>query len=158
MTKTSLYYYKMQRCVGLEWLGDGTTIKLMNLLNILVLCGNTPPTVVFIVDCTSHMSDGGKENSTNIMNQFWRKMNEIDADKKLTNCSFFDGTSNFQTAGAILCATYRQAMYFHGGENILYLFFSDLSNFKPILVSSIFFAFYFKFFLTYFSVTCCEVL
>ncbi len=98
---------------GLGWLGDGATIKLMPLLNILVLCVSAPPTVVSIVDCTSHMSDGGKKDATYIMEQFWRKVDEIDFDKKLTDCFFFDGASNVQTAGASLCARYPRAMCFH---------------------------------------------
>ncbi len=55
---------------GLRSLGDGATIKQMPLLNILILCGNAPPTVVSIVDCTSHMSDGEKTDATYIMDQF----------------------------------------------------------------------------------------
>ncbi len=47
---------------GLGWLGDGATIKCMPLLNILVLCGPAPSTVVSIVDCTLHMSDGRKKD------------------------------------------------------------------------------------------------
>ncbi len=56
--------------LGLGWLGDGETIKLMTLLNIIVLCANAPPPVVSIVDCTSHMSDRGKKYATCIMDQF----------------------------------------------------------------------------------------
>ncbi len=41
---------------GLGLLGDGATIKQMPLLNILVLCGSVPPTVVSMVYCTTHMS------------------------------------------------------------------------------------------------------
>ncbi len=55
---------------GLRWLEDGATIKLIPLLNTLVLCGNAPPTVVSIVDCTSYMSDGGKKDATYVMDQF----------------------------------------------------------------------------------------
>ncbi len=55
---------------GLRWLGDGATIKQMPLLNTLVLCGNAHPTVVSIVDCTSHMSDGGKKGATDIGTNF----------------------------------------------------------------------------------------
>ncbi len=54
----------------LGWLWDGATIKWMPLLKILVLCGNIPPTVLSIVDCTSHMSDGGKKYTTYIIDQF----------------------------------------------------------------------------------------
>ncbi len=45
---------------GLSWLGDGTTIKRTPLLNMLVMCGNSPPTVMSIFNCTEHMSTGGK--------------------------------------------------------------------------------------------------
>ncbi len=128
---------------GLGWLGDGATIKRMPLLNILVLSGSTPPTVVSIIDCTTHMSDGGKKDAIFIMEHFRRKVDEIDVDAKLTDCFFFDGASNVQTAGAILCARYPRAMCFHGGEHVLSLFFSDLSKIKPIQVSSIFFALFF---------------
>ncbi len=55
---------------GIGWLGDGATIKRMPFLNILVLCGNAPPIVVSIVDCTSHMINGEKKDSTYIMDQF----------------------------------------------------------------------------------------
>ncbi len=82
----------------------------------------------------------GKKDATYIMDQFKRKVDEIDVEKKLTDCFLFDGSSNVQTAGAILCATYPCAMCFHGGEHVLSLFFSDLSKLKPIQVSPIFFA------------------
>ncbi len=39
---------------GLGWLGDGATIKQMPFLNILVLSGNTPPTVDSVVDGSAH--------------------------------------------------------------------------------------------------------
>ncbi len=55
---------------GLRWLGDGAMMKRMPLLKILALCGNAPPTKVSIVDCTMHMSDGGKKDATYIMEQF----------------------------------------------------------------------------------------
>ena len=145
---------------GLGWLGDGATIKRMPLLNILVLCSPAPPTVVSILDCTSDMSDGGKKDATYIMDQFRRKVDEIDVDKKLTDCFFFDGASNVQTAGAILCATYPRAMCFHGGEHVLSLFFSDLSKLKPIQVSPIFLLFFSFQYLTYLQLLvlkCCRL-
>ncbi len=52
---------------GLWWLGDGATIKRMPLFNILVLCGNVPSAVVSIVDCTTHMSDGGGRKMQHIL-------------------------------------------------------------------------------------------
>ncbi len=125
---------------GIRWLGDGAMIKQMPLLNVPVLCKNAPLTLVSIVDCTTHMSDGGKIYATYIMDQFQRKGDEIDINRKLTECLFCDGASNVQTAGAILCATYPCAMCFHGGEHVLSLFFIDLSKLNPIQVSPSFFA------------------
>ncbi len=57
-----------------------------------------PPTIVSIVDCTSHMSDGEKKDATYIMDQFWKKLDEIDIERKLTDCFIFNGASNVQTA------------------------------------------------------------
>ena len=143
---------------GFWWLGDGATIKRMPLLNILVLCGNAPPTVVSIIDCTTHMSDGGKKDATYIMEQFQRKVDQIDTEAKLTDCFFFDGASNVQTAGAILCARYPRAMCFHGGEHVLSLFFSDLSKIKSIQVSQIYSAFFALSLTDKLSVACSEML
>ncbi len=65
-------YFKTQRCLvlGLRGLGDRVAIKQMPLLKIPFLCGNASPTVVSIINCTSQMSDGGKKDATNIMDQF----------------------------------------------------------------------------------------
>ncbi len=57
-----------------------------------------------------------------IMEQFQRKVNLIDQDRKLTYCFFFDGASNVQNARQILYATYPQAICFHEGEHALPLF------------------------------------
>ncbi len=46
-------------CVWAFMIGDGATIKQTPLLNMLVMCGNYPPTVMSIFDCTEHMSASG---------------------------------------------------------------------------------------------------
>ncbi len=135
MTKNISKLLQDTEVFGLGWLGDGATIKWTPLLNILLLCGNAPPTVMSIVDCKSHMSDWENKDATYIMGQFQRKVN--------ADCFFFDGATNLQTAGAILCTTYPWAMCFHGQEHVLSLFFSDLSKLKPIQVSPICFVEYF---------------
>ncbi len=56
------------------------------------------------------MSVGGGNNATYFMDQFQRKVNEIDVDRKLTDSIFFNCASNVQTAGAILCAMYPHTM------------------------------------------------
>ncbi len=86
------------------------------------------------------------------------KVDEIDTESKLTDCFFFDGASNVQTAGAILCARYPRAMCFHGGEHVLSLFFSDLSKIKSIQVSQIYSAFFALLLTDKLSVACSEML
>ena len=51
---------KDARTFGVAWLGDGATIKRMPLLNMLALCGEEPPVVISIFDCSDHMSEGGE--------------------------------------------------------------------------------------------------
>ncbi len=51
---------KDARTFGVAWLGDGATIKRMPLLNMLALCGEEPPVVISIFDCSDHMSERGK--------------------------------------------------------------------------------------------------
>ncbi len=75
--------------------------------------------VVSIVDCTIHMSDAGKKDTTYIMEQIQREVNEIDQDRNMNDCFSFDGASNVQTANKIVIATYPPAMCFHGGEHFL---------------------------------------
>ncbi len=125
----------------------------MPLLNVLVLCRNTPPTVVSIVDCTTHMIMEGRK-----IQQFQRIVNEISQDRKLTDCIFFDDASTVQTAGQILCVTCPQEMCSHVGEHDLSLFFNNLSKLKLIQANPNFFVFIYLICLTYFAVACYQVL
>jgi len=44
---------------GLAFMGDGATIHRMPLMNILAMSGTTSPVTVGIMDCTTHMAEGG---------------------------------------------------------------------------------------------------
>ena len=46
---------------GLGLLGDGATIARTPFINILGMCGDTPPVVIGIHDCTKHLIEGGKK-------------------------------------------------------------------------------------------------
>ncbi len=48
------------------WLGRGATIWCMPLLDTMVMCGDTSPVVVSICDCTIHMFEDGKKDTTYI--------------------------------------------------------------------------------------------
>ncbi len=56
--------------LGLSWLGDGVTIIKIPLINMLAMCGNKPPAVISICNCTGHMINSGKKDAENIMNFF----------------------------------------------------------------------------------------
>lgn len=43
---------------GLGWLGDGSTIKTMPLLNMFVMYGGDAPVFSLVSNCTDHMVDG----------------------------------------------------------------------------------------------------
>ncbi len=45
---------------GVAWLGDGSMIKCIPLLNMLTLCGEEPTVVISIFDYIDHLSEGGK--------------------------------------------------------------------------------------------------
>ncbi len=111
---------------GLRWLGDGATIEKMLLINMLTMCGDKPPAVLSICDCTGHMEDGGGKDAEYIL--------EFDPSKLYTDSFFLDEAANVQKAGQILCTHFPRTMCFHWGEHVLSLFYSDLSRLGSIKV------------------------
>jgi hypothetical protein len=120
---------------GLSFIGDGATIKRMPLLNILGLCGTTPPITIAIVDCTNHMQEGGKKDASYIASLFEEQVGEYDPDNVNTDVFFFDGASNVQKAGEVLMAKFPHSFCFHGGEHVVSLFFSSIARIGEIKVS-----------------------
>ncbi len=108
----------------------------MPLLNVLGMCGNCPPVVIAVADCTEHMSEGGKKDCTFIAKLFSDEVEKWDPAEIYTDLFMFDGAGNVQKAGSILTAKYLRAMCIHGGEHVLSLFFSDIANLPAIKVCS----------------------
>ncbi len=119
---------------GLGWLGDGTTIQCIPLLSMMVVWGDASPVVVFIYDCTDHMSEGGNKGAKYIAEMFQEKVNEFDSDGRNKHVFFFDDTSNVQNTVQILCQHIPRAYCFNGHKHLLSLFFIALSKLKPIQV------------------------
>ncbi len=90
---------------------------------MMVMCGDTSPVVASICDCTDHMSEGGKKDTTFITEMFQQKVNDFDLNVWNTDVFFF----NIQKAGLILCQTFSRVFCFLDGKHVLSLFFSDLS-------------------------------
>ncbi len=97
----------------------------MPLNNMMVMCGDAIPVVIYICDCTDHMSDSGEKDVTYIAEMFQEKGNEFGSDGRKTYFFFFESASNVQKTGQILCQTFPRAYCFHGREP---LFYSDISK------------------------------
>jgi hypothetical protein len=121
---------------GLQFVGDGATIKRMPFINVLGICGYAPPKVLAIHDCSEHLAGGGKKDAPFIAQLFESEVEQLDPSKTLTNVFFFDGASHVQKAGKILEAINPGAYCLHGSEHVILLFVSDISKLKPIKVRS----------------------
>ncbi len=84
----------------------------MPLLNMMAMCGDATLVVVTICDCTDHMSEGGKKDATYITEMFQEKVCEFDNEGRKKDVSFFNGASNAQKAGQILCQTFPRSEFF----------------------------------------------
>jgi hypothetical protein len=117
---------------GLSLLGDGATVKRMQLVNMLVAGVHEPAGVLDIAECTGHIQGGGKKYAGFIAGLFLPHMTKIDPDKQLIDCVFIDGASNVQNAGNIMQVHYPRVMVLHGAEHVVSLFFKDLSNIQVV--------------------------
>ena len=79
------------------------------------MCGNYPPIVVAIDDCSEHMADGGKKDASYIAHLFGEKIAEYNPGKVLTDLFFFDRASNVQKGGNFLTVRYPRTYFLHGG-------------------------------------------
>ena len=59
------------------FLGDGATIARTPFINILGMCGDTPPVVIGIHDCTNHLIEGGKKDAPYIADLFRTHIEEL---------------------------------------------------------------------------------
>ena len=66
-------------------MGDGASIHRMPLMNILAMSGTTSPVTVGIMDCTTHMAEGGKKDAAYISGIFDEKVMEYDPKMSLTD-------------------------------------------------------------------------
>ena len=98
----------------------------------------------YIYNCTNHMLAGGTKDASFIAKIFEDHIEDLFSNpnnktmygslKDTTDVFFFDGASNVQKAGDILCAKYPRAHCLHGAEHVISLFFSDISKIEPIKV------------------------
>ena len=106
----------------------------MPLTNILGSGAHLTTAVLEIVDCTGHLEHGGKKDASYISELFLPHMQKLDPEKRVVDLLYFDGASNVQKAGDIICAKYPRATCLQGSEHVVSLFFSDIAKLKPIKV------------------------
>ena len=100
----------------------------MPLVNILCSDAYNPTATLGIVDCTGHMSQGGKKDAEYIASLFFPHIEQLDPNKLRTDLILFDGASNVQKAGSIIEAKYPRTTCLAGAEHVMSLFFSDIAK------------------------------
>jgi len=112
---------------GLAIFGDGATIKKTPYFNILASGVHSPATCLEIVDCSEHLSGGGKKDATYISQQIIPYIQELEQhEQNLVDLVIFDGASNVQLAGTVLAVLYPRLTVLHGAEHVISLFFGDV--------------------------------
>ncbi len=112
---------------GISFFGDGATIKKTPFLNILSSGVYLPSACLEIIDCSNHMSKGGKKDSRYIYDLFLPFIQKFENDQAHTvDLVLFDGASNVQKAGWLLAAKFPCISVVHGAEHVMSLLFNDL--------------------------------
>ena len=87
---------------GITIFGDGATIRKIPLINMLGSNPEQTSCMLDIVDCSQHMSEGGKKDAWYIAKKILPVMREIDPNKELIDLVVFDGAANIQKAEQLL--------------------------------------------------------
>ncbi len=102
--------------------GDGATIKTTPLINVLACSPGNPACVLDVVDCTLHMSEGGKKDAKFIAQEMLQVLHNLDNIKKDSVTKImFDGVSNVQKASTIIAQHYPCALVEHMEWNVVCL-------------------------------------
>lgn len=116
---------------GLSLYGDGATVRRMPLINVMASGVQERSAVLEIVDCSKHLSNGGKKDAEYIAELFKPHMEQLDSKKTLIDTVFFDGASNVQKAGELLEVDFPMVTVLHGAEHVVSLFFADIAKKIP---------------------------
>lgn len=100
-------------------------------MNLLASGVHEPAAVIDVIDCSGHMSLGGKKDASYIANLFLPWFRKMDPRHELIDLVYFDGASNVQKAGKVLSKFYPHVTYLHGAEHVVSLFFNDIFAMEP---------------------------
>lgn len=116
---------------GLTFFGDGATIQRNPKMNLLASGIYEPAAVIDVIDCSGHMSAGGKKDASYIASLFLVWFRKFDPKHELIDLVYFDGASNVQLAGEILAKFYPRVTCLHGAEHVVSLVFNDIFQMPP---------------------------
>ena len=119
---------------GKSIFGGGATIKSVPLINVLAASLSNPFALLNIVDCTSHLAEGGKNDAPYIAEMVLpliKRMDEsMDTHRKkcpgVVDLVIFDCVSNVEKAGKLLAINHPCITALHGAEHVASLFFRDV--------------------------------
>jgi hypothetical protein len=109
----------------------------MPLINILASRAYLQTALLEIVDATSHLKKGGKNDASYISSLFRPHIDEYEKENpnSVDYCAF-DDAANVQKAGKILRAHYPRIVLTHGAEHVLSLFSQDCFKLPVLSVLS----------------------
>ena len=84
------------------FIGDGDTLYITPLLNILVSGKNLSVAVLELVECQGRLEYGGGKDGIFICRRFLENTKTIDPDNFITDVVMFDGASNVQLGGFVI--------------------------------------------------------
>jgi hypothetical protein len=93
---------------------DRATIKTRPLINVLACSPGNPAHVLDVIDCTIHMSEGGRKDARFIATEMLQVLCNLENIKKGSVTQImFGGASNIQKASAIISQHYLCAIVEH---------------------------------------------
>jgi hypothetical protein len=119
---------------GIMMLGDGATIKDIPQVNVIAASENNPSCCLDVIDCSNHMSIGGKKDAWYICKLFLPILNEIDPKKELIDLVAFDGTLNIQKAAKLMAEHFPRVSVIAGLEHTVSLIFGRFMNTEVLSV------------------------
>ena len=119
---------------GLTIFRDGETIKSLPLINVLAAGPNNPFAMLDIVDCTTHLQCGDKNDVLYIVKMILPLIHRMENTRDIRNKKhsgivdlvLFDGASNVQKAGNMSALHHPRITIGHGAKHGISLFFNDV--------------------------------
>jgi hypothetical protein len=113
---------------GMMTYGDGATVKKMPLINVIASSAYLHMVVLDIFNCS-----WGKKDTRYIASLVHPHIDKFEVEcPKCVDYVTFDGASNVQKAGDVLCGAYPRIVVTHGAEHVISLHFQEISG-LPIL-------------------------